>query len=153
LLIVQIRIANPSDLDSIIAIESAADTAAHWNESEYASAWESKRLILVAELASNVVGFLVASTAVREWELENIAVDPTQRNRGVGQELMTALIQHAQRANALEIRQEIRRSNTGAQRLAIACGFRPEGKRPGYYREPPEDALLFKYIVGEPEKA
>jgi ribosomal protein S18 acetylase RimI-like enzyme len=107
----QIRPANPGDLASIISIERAADTAAHWNESEYSTASEKGRLILVAELASNIVGFLVASTAAQEWELENIVVDPTQRKRGVGQALITALIEQARRADALEIRQEIRRSN------------------------------------------
>jgi ribosomal-protein-alanine N-acetyltransferase len=149
---VQLRPANPSDLASIISIERASDMAAHWNESEYSSASEKGRQILVAELASNIVGFLVVSTAVQEWELENIAVDPTQRNRGVGRALMSALIEHAKEDGALEIRQEIRRSNINAQALATGSGFIQQGKRSEYYREPPEDALLFKYIVRNGEQ-
>ncbi len=145
---IRVRPANPGDFGSIISIERAANTAAHWNESEYSTASERDRLILVAELASNVVGFLVTSTATQEWELENIAVDPTQRNRGVGHALIQALIEQARRADALEIRQEIRRSNTSAQALAKRTGFVQEGQRVGYYSDPPEDALLFKYIVG-----
>jgi ribosomal-protein-alanine N-acetyltransferase len=145
----KIRPATAADLASIVSIERSSDTAAHWNEAEYATALHGRRLILVAELASNIVGFLVASTATEEWELENIAVDPTQRKRGVGRALMAALIDYARLAGAVEVRQEIRQSNVSAQALAEQTGFLQEGKRTGYYASPSEDALLFKHLLTE----
>src|SRR6185437_10570183 len=126
----------------------ASPAAAHWPDFEYTSAVDSPaRLLLVAEQNSQVVGFAVAFTAIAEWELENIAVHPGSREQGIGRVLMTALIEAAKAAGATEIRQEIRASNLPAQRLAQSCRFAQEGKRAAYYREPVEEAILFKFIM------
>ncbi|HWC18760.1 MAG TPA: ribosomal protein S18-alanine N-acetyltransferase [Terriglobales bacterium] len=133
---------------AIVQIERQSPTSAHWQISEYESAiGTSSRLMIVAEEGAHLLGFLVASTATLEWELENIAVAPAERHRGIGRSLMNALIASAQAGGALEIRQEIRASNLAAQRLGHELGFAQEGRRPGYYCDPDEDALLFKYLV------
>jgi len=142
------RAANLADLPSILTIERASPAAAHWNEAEHREAIASPdRLVLVAQGPSGIAGFLVAFTAIAEWELENIAVHPGSREQGIGRVLMTALIEAAKAAGATEIRQEIRASNLPAQRLAQSCGFVQEGKRAAYYREPVEEAILFKFIM------
>ena len=97
---------------------------------------------------SEILGFLVASVAIKEWELENIAVTPQAQRGGIGRALMMALIDRARQANATEIRQEIRASNTAAQKLGLSVGFIQEGRRRNYYRDPVEDALLFKHLLG-----
>lgn len=143
-----IRLATVADLPAILAIERASPAAAHWPNSEYAGAVTSPtRLTLVAEEDSEIVGFVVALTAVSEWDLENIAVHPDSRRRGVGRALMQAFIDAGAQARATEIRQEIRASNLAAQRLAQSCGFLQEGRRAGYYREPMDDAMLFKLMI------
>ena len=149
---VTVRAANASDLPAILEIEQQAPTAAHWRRSDYEAALsDSRHLLLAAEGEdAQVLGFIVASTAAQEWELENIAVTPAVRRRGIGSALIIALIARAQMAGALEIRQEIRVSNLAAQRLGQAAGFEQEGRRRGYYRNPEEDALLFKYLVKRP---
>ncbi|HEX4662786.1 MAG TPA: ribosomal protein S18-alanine N-acetyltransferase [Terriglobales bacterium] len=145
------------DLTSVFGIEHASSSAAHWGHLEYQQALRSReRVFLVAEMAPEeaakheIVGFLVASTATQEWELENIAVAPASRRRGIGRALMNALIQHARLSGSVEIRQEIRASNTTAQYLARSVGFLEEGRRKGYYRDPREDARLFRYLVPKP---
>ena len=147
-----IRTAVAGDLPKILEIERDSTSAAHWSELEYAKAISSvvNRLVLIAERESQIVGFLVASTATSEWELENIAVSPSERQRGVGRELLMSLIERAQQAKATEIRQEIRASNLAAHRLGQCVGFVQEGRRRNYYRDPAEDALLFKYLVARP---
>jgi ribosomal-protein-alanine N-acetyltransferase len=143
-----IRLARAADLDIILGIENTAPAAAHWARSEYEKAiTQSERLVLVAESKGQVSGFLVASTATEEWELENVVVSPKERRRGIGRALMVALIAHANSGGASEIRQEIRLSNIAAQKLGQTVGFRQEGRRTEYYRDPTEDALLFKYLV------
>jgi len=145
------RTATSSDLPAILDIEQHSPAAAHWSSSHYHRALaDPKYLVLVAERGTQLFGFLVASIATLEWELENIAVAPTERRRGIGSELMNSLIARAQKQGASEIRQEIRASNLAAQRLWQAIGFEQEGRRNGYYREPAEDALLFKYLVKRP---
>jgi [ribosomal protein S18]-alanine N-acetyltransferase len=143
-----IRRAVDHDLEAVLAIEESSPTAAHWTQAQYdAAIHQRERLFLVVELESSIVGFLVAFIAAPEWELENIAVRPTARRRGIGQELIKAMILEAEGAGATEIRQEIRASNHGAQALGQKMGFVEQGRRRAYYRNPDEDALLFKYLV------
>ena len=155
---VAVRLATAKDLISVFGIAHASSSAAHWANSEYERALSSgERVFLVAERVTGeaaeheIVGFLLTSTATQEWELENIAVSPAARRSGIGRALMNALIQHARPSGAVEIRQEIRASNTAAQNLARAVGFLAEGRRKGYYRDPREDALLFRYLVPKPQ--
>jgi ribosomal-protein-alanine N-acetyltransferase len=143
-----IRTAGLTDVCSIVGIESASPNAAHWPELEYQTAIaNSKRLVLVAEVSGEVAGFLVASTATEEWELENIAVQSAAQRWGIGRALIHSLISYARRKGAREIRQEIRASNVAAQHFGRAMGFEQEGQRREYYRGPTEDALLFKYLL------
>ena len=143
-----IRAAIQSDLDAVLAIEQASPTAAHWQRAHYESTiGNDESVFLVAEREHSVVGFLMASTTVQEWELENIAVLPSACRQGIGMGLMHALISAGEKAGATEIRQEIRASNLAAQRLGQHVGFVHDGRRPDYYRDPQEDALLFKYLV------
>ena len=149
-----IRLARTEDLRSLLEIERDSLSAAHWQEVDYGHAIaQPERLVLVAEAGSQLLGFLVASTAAREWELENIAVAPAARQRGIGRALMQALVASARQAKASEIRQEIRASNKIAQRFGQSVGFVHEGRRRDYYRDPTEDALLFKYLITNAENA
>lgn len=150
-MITTVRTALRSELPAIVEIEQHAPTAAHWHIGDYEKAiQDSGHLVLVAYRDEQVLGFLVASIATQEWELENIAVALNMRRRGIGLDLINALIVQARTAGALEIRQEIRVSNLPAQKLGQAAGFVREGRRRGYYRNPEEDALLFKYLVERP---
>jgi ribosomal-protein-alanine N-acetyltransferase len=150
---ITIRAAVPADLAAILQIDCESPTAAHWPESSYREAIEqAERLVLVAEESDEVLGFLVASTASAEWELENIAVSTLAQRRGLGRALMNGLIQRAKEAGSSEIRQEIRASNLAAQRLGQAVGFVQQGRRKSYYRNPDEDALLFNYLLSGPGK-
>jgi [ribosomal protein S18]-alanine N-acetyltransferase len=45
---------------------------------------------------------------------------------------------------------EVRPSNTAARRLYEKMGFSEAGRRPAYYREPQEDALLLKISISFP---
>lgn len=151
---IYIRTATSKDLPELWRMERDSPTAAHWTEADYARAFgRSDRLVLVAEDSGEISGFLIASTATVEWELENIAVVASCRRRGIGRSLVGALISRAREAGAVEIRQEIRTSNLGAQSLGRSVGFVERGRRKGYYRNPDEDALLFNYLLNQPKTA
>lgn len=141
--------ANVSAIPFILAIQQASPSASQWKHQEYVNAISgSDRLVLTAEKDSKVLGFLVASIAIPEWELENIAVAPATRRSGIGSSMLAALINRARQAGATEIRQEIRASNLVAQQLGLSVGFIQEGRRRDYYHDPVEDALLFKHLLG-----
>ena len=146
------RVAVPADLAAILQIDRESPTAAHWPDTAYQDALKQPaRLVLVAEGQEGTLGFLVASMAAVEWELENIAVMSSARRRGVGRALLNALIDLARAAGSTEIRQEIRASNLPAQRLGQSVGFVQQGRRKGYYRDPDEDAFLFNYLLLKPK--
>lgn len=147
----KISSANTSAIPFILSIQRASPYASQWSYEDYAAAIsQADRLVLIAAQDFMVVGFLVASTAISEWELENIAVAPESRKQGIGRALLGSLIVRARESGAKEIRQEIRASNSAAQKLGLSVGFIQEGRRPSYYRDPVEDALLFKYLLTQP---
>ena len=142
---VTIRQGKPADLPDIIVMASSSDSAAHWTEQDYGHIFSSPRTLLVAEGQGVILGFVVAFDVAGEWELENIVVALGHRQRGIAQRLMKKLIEEAQSAAAKFIFLEVRESNFVAKRLYESCGFQPCGRRPAYYANPSEDAVLYRF--------
>ncbi len=103
------------------------------------------------DVGDGLVGFagasLLTTVVPPECELESVAVAPEHRRRGGGGRLMEAVFGWARIAGAPAIRLEVRGSNLAAIRLYRRHGFLAVGSRPGYYRNPPEDALLMEATV------
>ena len=72
----------------------------------------------------------------------SLAVRPDQRRRGWGRYILTRLIEKGIAEGADKIWLEVRPSNTGARTLYCKGGFREIGRRPGYYTDTHEDAIL-----------
>ncbi|HUN87780.1 MAG TPA: ribosomal protein S18-alanine N-acetyltransferase [Terriglobales bacterium] len=141
-----VRSGSPADLPQIIEIANASRTAAHWRAVDYEQIFQSKRVLLVAESNSEVIGFLVAHDTVGEWELENIVVAPVHRGWGFAKQMLQRLIHEAANRNGKFIFLEVRESNAAAKRLYERCGFQQYGRRPGYYSGPVEDAILYRFL-------
>src|SRR5580698_6801771 len=145
-----IRPATPTDIPHIRSLERQTDLAAHWAEREYAALFAAeapKRLALIAGGGDDVSGFLIARCDVDEWELENVVVAPGNRRGGIGGRLVAALLHQAGEARATSVLLEVRESNQPALQLYKKFGFLETGRRPKYYDNPAEDALLLKYSV------
>jgi ribosomal-protein-alanine N-acetyltransferase len=104
-------------------------------------------------------GFAVATALCipgtpAECELEFVLVPPETRRQGIGHMLVHTVLAWARDLGASEIRLEVRESNAPALRLYEACGFVVAGRRPGYYADPAEDAVLMhRQISYVPEDA
>jgi ribosomal-protein-alanine N-acetyltransferase len=146
-----IRPATPADIPQIRALELQADTAAHWAEREYGALFSPdapKRIALVAaEGDHDICGFLIARCGLDEWEIENVVVAPGRRRSGLGIALVDELLRQAGQGRIPALLLEVRESNAAARRLYEKIGFSEVGRRPAYYRDPVEDALLLKYSV------
>ncbi len=79
---------------------------------------------------------------VDEAHITTIAVHPDFRGKGLGELELATLIQTAYKINAQRVTLEVRISNYIAQSLYRKYGFREEGKRPRYYSDNQEDALI-----------
>ena len=145
-----IRPATPADLTSLMALEQQSITAAHWSAAQYQTAItgsSSPRVVLVAEAESTVQGFLIARAADREWEIENIVVAAHARRRGLGTQLLHEFLDLARRQDAESVYLEVRSSNHAAHALYRKCAFVEIGRRPEYYRQPAEDAVLYRFSL------
>lgn len=104
-------------------------------------------VFFVAELASSVAGYAGMSCVLDECYVDNVAVFPEYRRRGVGRALMDRLTAAARGRDASFVTLEVRASNAGAIALYTQSGFRKAGQRPGFYSAPKEDALILtKYL-------
>jgi ribosomal-protein-alanine acetyltransferase len=150
---VLIRPATPDDVPFIRAMEQQTEGAAHWAEREYAALFAAEappRITLVATDeadAGRVIGFVIARSSPVEWEIENVVVAPEKRNGGVGIKIIREVLSQARIAGATSVLLEVRKSNLAARRLYEKLGFSQQGRRPDYYREPKEDALLLCFSM------
>jgi len=141
-MLVAIRSAALNDVPAILAIEQQSPGAAHWTREQY-NKLVGSGVVLVAEEAGQLCGFVCARAVAGEWEIENVAVAVGFLRRGIANELMRALIQRAKNEVASAILLEVRESNLAARGLYEKHGFREVGCRRVYYRDPVEDAILY----------
>jgi ribosomal-protein-alanine N-acetyltransferase len=138
----------PADLDRVIEIERSLKQAPHWPRSAWLSALDARitprRLALVAEDPSTgkVVAFAVASLLPPQAELEMIAVATQAQRRGLARLLFAALAKELKSGQVTEVSLEVRASNHPALALYRHQGFQETARRPRYYADPVEDAVL-----------
>lgn len=91
------------------------------------------------------VGFVLSRGAAGEEELLLIAVDPEYRGKGIGTTLIERFIEGSARRGIEKLFLEMREGNP-AERLYLAMGFKPVGRRRQYYRAArngPLDAITY----------
>ena len=77
-----------------------------------------------------------------EAQITNVAVTPEYRGQKVGAGLMENLIKKKKKRGATRITLEVRPSNTAALALYEKFGFKDYGRRPHYYLDNGEDAVI-----------
>lgn len=101
-------------------------------------------LWVVAIDGDRLVGY-VGSQSVMGWaDMMNIAVDPLYRRMGIGRYLVEELETRLRANEVTCLTLEVRASNEGAIALYDQLGFVQVGRRPNYYRNPKEDALILR---------
>jgi ribosomal-protein-alanine N-acetyltransferase len=140
----------PADLDAVLEIAQSLSHAPQWPPSAYRSALDPestpRRIALVAEDAhtGTPLGFAISSLLPPQAELETIAVAATSQRHGVARRLFATMAEELSAAHITDILLEVRTSNAPALALYQALGFALTGRRPRYYSDPPEDALLLQ---------
>lgn len=90
------------------------------------------RHYLVA-LDGGVVGYAGYCDYPDEGFVQTLGVAPTAQGRGVGGQLLDALLAHAATLPPKPVSLEVRADNAPAQHLYASRGFRRTGVRRGYY--------------------
>jgi [ribosomal protein S18]-alanine N-acetyltransferase len=89
-----------------------------------------------------VVGVEVVWLIVDEAHIATLAVHPELRRLGIGQKLLCTALAETARDGAVSALLEVRAGNAAAQDLYRKFGFEVVGRRPRYYQDNHEDALL-----------
>ena len=132
------------DLDGVLAVEHAAFTNP-WTREMYEAELKNAGVsfIVLAHAGSGqVIGFCSYWRIHDELHINNLAVLPDWRSRGIGTALLTRVLCEGAASGAVRALLEVRRSNTQAQRLYERFGFAVAGLRRHYYSQPIEDAVV-----------
>ena len=101
-------------------------------------------LWLVALDSDRVVGYVGSQSVLDGADVMNLAVSSQYRRQGIAQNLMLLLEKELKKKGVLMLALEVRVSNTAAISLYEMIGFRQVGRRPRYYSNPREDALILR---------
>jgi ribosomal-protein-alanine N-acetyltransferase len=91
---------------------------------------------------SATIGFAGLWLMVDEAHITTIALHPRYRGRGLGELMLSSLIQIAYSISARSMTLEVRVTNSVAQNLYRKYGFQEAGVRRRYYSDNNEDALI-----------
>ena len=141
-------ITDPRQLQALVRLELAAHLHSPWTaemmRQELAHADAGIWGILDPE-TGDLGAMLIFRDQCDEVQILDVAVHPEARRRGWARRLVGALVQQAEAAGRLSITLEVRASNGAAIALYEGCGFVQVGRRPRYYTNPPEDALVMSH--------
>ena len=130
------------------SIEHLRDLVVDWNSPGFQE-MEQPSTNQGGESSGRVVGFLVARVVGEQAELESLAVSASMERRGIGRKLLEAMEEKLMALGVEEVFLEVRASNLGAHAFYRSVGWLETGRRPRYYSDPEEDALLMSLKRGE----
>ena len=143
------RLATKDDLDGVLAIEDASfnnPTTREWYERELNR--PDVCFIYVLRIPDHPVAAFCAFWLVADQaHVNNLAVRPELRGRGLGTQLLGGIIAEAAHLGATLVTLEVRESNTPALQLYKGAGFTQAGVRKNYYTKPVEDALILSFML------
>jgi len=132
-----------ADLPLVLAIERLSFTSP-WTEANFRHEIEGNPLAwnLVVRAEGKVVAFACTYIVADELMINDLAVDSSQRRLGVARAMLRHLSDGARVRGCRRATLEVRLGNVSARALYEGFGFRVVGRRPGYYADTGEDALL-----------
>jgi ribosomal-protein-alanine N-acetyltransferase len=101
----------------------------------------------VIEHNKDIIGYIVFYTVSVEAHIMNLAVEPTERNKGYARQLLNHTLELFRERDITECYLEVREHNEEAQRLYKYFGFEVIGRRKKYYPETGEDALVMRLFL------
>ncbi len=92
--------------------------------------------------SGKVVSYAGMVMAADMGDITDVATHPDFRRRGLSRQVMIKLLEYAREMRIASVALDVRVSNSGAIALYKGLGFEIAGKRPRFYRTPPEDAYV-----------
>jgi len=89
-----------------------------------------------------LVAYAGAWIIMDEAHITTLGVHPDYRRHGIGERLLSALLERAAASGVRRATLEVRESNRAAQALYAKYGFTPIARRRRYYSDTDEDAIV-----------
>lgn len=138
-----IEIARPEHDEALAALEARC----------FSDPWPVDRIgrlrdrFTVALEGEDLMGHVVLSTVLDEGSIDNVAVAPEYRRRGVADALIAETVRKGREMELAFITLEVRAGNEPAIALYRKHGFVEVGRRKNYYEKPREDAILMTLVL------
>lgn len=137
---------SPHHLDDLAKLEQLCFAEPWTREGLAAELSSDTAVFLVAEYAGETAGYAGMHCVCGECYVDNIAVFPKFRRKGIGRALTRELLRRAKIQGAKFLSLEVRPSNTAALRLYQSLGLKQVGRRKNFYRSPTEDAIILTFF-------
>lgn len=135
---------NPSHVAQVAQLEALCFSDP-WSERSVAGELDNPLSTwLVYADGDHVLGYVGSQTVMGETDMMNVAVHPDARGQGIATRLILALVEDLKKQGSHCLTLEVRASNQNAISLYQKLGFSQIGRRPNYYRNPKEDALILR---------
>ncbi len=132
----------PADADDVAAVEKASFDVPWTREMFWREVQNELTYYLLALDDENVVGYAGTWILSDEAQIMNFAILPSYRGKKIGRMMMARLIDDVKKRGAEKMTLEVRPSNKAAISLYTSFGFKDCGRRPHYYCDNGEDAII-----------
>jgi ribosomal-protein-alanine acetyltransferase len=139
-----IRLLKAEDIDRAAALEKENLGNEAWTlEQLLTASTRDDTIYLVAEKQGQIIGLCGVQNIQGDGEITNVSVDKNMRGEGVGYKMMRQLLERGRGIGIVNYTMEVRSSNVAARKLYEKLGFKSDGKRPGFYDNPKDDAEIY----------
>jgi ribosomal-protein-alanine N-acetyltransferase len=143
---VQIVPMREEHIDELMPYEKAMFGTEAWTANGYRTelADTRNRFYVAAEFEGALVGWAGLLAVADVVEILTVGVIESARRRGIGHDLIAALLAEARRRGAVEVFLEVRVDNAAARALYAHEGFDEIAVRAGYYDAGRVDAVVMR---------
>jgi ribosomal-protein-alanine N-acetyltransferase len=140
---IEIRRMELKDISEVVEIDRSSFTLP-WTERSFKYEVQENRAARcwVTVEDERVASMLVLWVIVDEAHIATIATHPQFRQRGLAKQMLIKSMVSAREEGALKALLEVRARHVIAQKIYCDIGFVEVGRRPMYYRDNGEDAVL-----------
>jgi ribosomal-protein-alanine N-acetyltransferase len=145
-----IRRMRESDLAEVRTIETLSFPNP-WSDNTFRGEIQNESIsfpmVVVEKPGERVIGYIIYWHIREDVQVNNIAVHPDFRGRGIAEALMRHVIDKVRANGATFMTLEVRVSNDAAVTLYRKLGFEVLGTRKNYYTNPDEDAYMMGLVL------
>ncbi|MGZ5424280.1 MAG: ribosomal protein S18-alanine N-acetyltransferase [Candidatus Aminicenantales bacterium] len=145
-----IRRMREEDLPAVRAIETLSFSNP-WSDNTFRGEIQNTSIsfpmVVVRRPGEEVLAYVIFWQIRDDVQVNNVAVHPDCRGRGLGEAMIRYVIAKSREAGATFMTLEVRQSNTPALTLYKKLGFEVMGTRKSYYTKPDEDADVMALVL------